>query len=135
MCEIPIDAGMAGAFKGGLEQYRPLCDGIKLEPECGDPATTTRNLHSVVSSRPERAIQGVIASGVSDRGILILLKTGESYLATGYSIGTDGPKTAELARFLVDHNDGDLLEEYDEMFELLATWPSDLAGPVPILNR
>jgi hypothetical protein len=130
MSNLPIEGEMVRAFQSGVKQYQPVCAGLDLEPECGDPATTTRNLHRVVSSSPERSILAVISSGASS--VLIALKTGESYLATGYSIGSEGPGTAELARFLVEHNDGDWREDYDEMFEVLATWPSDMAGPIPL---
>jgi hypothetical protein len=130
MSQIRIDNEMLNAFKTGCKQYQPLCDGIKLEPECGDPASTTRNLHNIVSSSPQRSILAILNSG--DSGVLIVLKTGETYLATGYSIGSNGPGTVALARFLIEHNDGDWREDFDEMFELLASWPADLAGPVSI---
>ena len=128
--KTPIEGEMVRAFREGVKRYEPVCEGLELEPECGDPATTTRNLHRIVSSSPERSIMAVISSGAGS--VLIALKTGESYLATGYSIGSDGPGTAELARFLVEHNDGDWLEDYEWMLKVLSSWPQDLAGPIAL---
>ena len=88
---------------------------------------TTRNLRLLAR---DRAILAVIADG--KRGVLVIFKTGEMYIATGYSIGKDAVGTSELAKFLVEFNDGDLTESYEEMYEELVTWPADLAGPVPI---
>lgn len=130
MCQISIHSGMTEAFKTGCKQYQPLCNGIKLDPECGDPETTTRNLHRIVASSPERSVLAVINSG--DGRVLVVFTDGETYLATGYSIGTSGPGTQELARFLVEHNGGDWIEDYDWMLKVLANWPSDMAGPVSL---
>lgn len=132
MSQIRIDAGMIGAFKEGVSRYQPVYDGINLDAENGDPETTARNLHAIVSSSSERSILSVINRAGK---VLIILKTGESYLATGFSIGSDGPGTAALARFLVDHNDGDWLEDYDWMYKILSSWPADMAGPVALPNN
>jgi hypothetical protein len=106
-----------------------MCNGINLDAEDGDPETTARNLHAIVSSAPERSILSVVNLNGK---VLIILKTGESYLATGFSIGSDGAGTAALARFLVGHNDGDWMENYDWMLKILSSWPADLAGPVAL---
>jgi hypothetical protein len=133
MCQISIDAGMGSALKAGLKQYQPVCGGVKLDPECGDPETTTRNLHQIVSSSPGRSILAVISS--ANGQVLIVFKTGETYLATGYSIGSDGPGTAALARFLIEHNNGDWMDDYDWMHRVLINWPPDMAGPVALPSK
>ncbi len=125
--DLPIQSDIIRAFNQEVKDYQPICQGLTLEHECGDPAVTTRNLRLLAR---DRAILAVIADG--KRGVLVIFKTGEMYIATGYSIGKDAVGTSELAKFLVEFNDGDLTESYEEMYEELVTWPADLAGPVPI---
>jgi hypothetical protein len=115
--EIPIESPMLRAFRAG-EAYQPA----GLEPETGDPEATTRNLGKLCE---DRAILAVVSSGTPDRGVLIVFKTGEVYFAAGFQLGP------ALARFLVEHTDGDWSGDYDEMLEQLETWP-DMPGPVTL---
>lgn len=113
---------MVSAFQAGVMEYQPHLPGLALEPETGDPAATTRNLVALVETgRPILAVIG------GSRGVLIVFMTGETYLATGFA--SDSP---ELARFLVEHSNGQWTADYDEMRSHLRDWPKDLVGPIPL---
>jgi len=88
-----------------------------LEPEPRDPAATARNLHAIFFSAPERAILSVIAPG---RPGLVLMGAQDGRSLPGQRVRLGSP---DLARFLIEHNDGDWRQDYDEMAEQLATWP------------
>jgi hypothetical protein len=121
--KLRIGGGIIEAFQAGVKVYQPLAD-VPLSAETGDPETTARNAHALFQSG--RTILAVISSGVPHQGVLFVFKTGELFLATGFTLTNCEP----LARFLVEHNDGDWTEEYDRMLSHLKAWPTDMAGPI-----
>ncbi len=125
--ELSLSYPALDAFRAGVQTYQPICPGLTLEPETGDPDVTARNLHAIFFSSPKRAILSVIASGQPEWPVLIVLKTGETYLASGFRLASE-----HLARFLVEHNDGDWREDFEEMHGQLKDLPADMAGPVHI---
>lgn len=127
--DLPLSHPMLDAFRAGVRAYQPVCPGVTLEPETGEPEVTARNLHAVFFSSPKRAILSVIASGRPGWPVLILLKTGEAYLASGFRLGED-----DLARFLAEHTDGDWEEDFEQIRGQLKDWPADHAGPIEIAH-
>ncbi len=127
--ELSLNHPTLDAFRSGVKAYQPVCPGLTLEPETGDPAVTARNLHALFFSSSERRILDVIACGRRPGPVLIVFNSGEVYLAAGFSIGENSD---DLARFLVEHTGGTIVDDFDAMREYLQAWPTDLAGPVHI---
>jgi hypothetical protein len=108
---------MLRAFYAGVPYHLSV-----LEPEDQSVDRTLRNLAAI-----DRPILGII--GYCGR-VLMVFKTGEVYYASGFAVGRDCIESAALARYLVDHTDGDWTTQYDEMLEVIVTWTID--GPVPL---
>jgi hypothetical protein len=105
---------MVLAFQQGVEEYQPLATGAELLPE---PGNTAENLRRLAASRDILAV-------LNGRRVLVIFKTGETYL-------TSLPPGPELADLLTELNQGDFVD-HDEMLRTFETWPTDLAGPLPI---
>jgi hypothetical protein len=91
-----------------------------LEPEDHSIENTLRNLGSI-----GRPILGII--GYCGR-VLLVFKTGEVYFASGFAVGRDCAGASALARYLVEHTDGDWTTQYEEMLEVVTSWEID--GPI-----
>lgn len=116
---IDIESGTVRAWKTGVESYVPVFDGRPLEEETGSPEPSRRNLQ-VILQKTELAS---LVPGTS--GVLVVFCTGETYLATGFSI-TDDLRCKALAKFAAKSKNADANALYSVYRSLPADWSQNL---------
>lgn len=127
---ISIDSQMLHAFWNGITPYQPVCSGVILAKEIDDPATTTRNLKAIMASQVEGASRGILIPINHAGRVLIVFRSGESYFATGFRVGMHCERVEALARFLLDHNEGDWTDDAEHLLRVLRAHPVDQPGPI-----
>lgn len=94
--KIEVESLMRKAAANGLSEYQPIFRGEPLEVEAGEPKASLDNLRKMIKEGLE--VQSVLV--VEDANVLVVFKTGETYLATGFDIGDDSVATKSFAEFL-----------------------------------
>lgn len=129
---IDIAGPMVSAQRAADDTYTPVVDGTKLNLECGNVQVTLANLNRLLTVEPDK-IRREVVSIYSVRGnILVVFDTGESYLATGFALGSDQPESSELALFAVKHG---LAEKKLEARRRCRELDEEHTGPVFPLPR
>jgi hypothetical protein len=128
---LDIDCPMVQAWKAGTTRYRPVFRGRSLEIENGSVEVTLRNLREIDREIGLRSRVTNILVGPR-RQTLIVFSSGETYLATGFSVGSSDMKVRGLAEFVRDtHLSQDSVAE---IFETLASLPEEYEGDLPFDN-
>ena len=129
---IEVDGGMLKAWRQGLSSYQPVFREEPMEVEAGSVEVSLRNLRKIIKAIQAAhsvAIHPVVRSLEvgPNRNVLVTFVDGETYLATGFSIGHAGIEVAGLAEFAAEIGQG----EKDALFELWSTLPEDYTGELP----
>lgn len=83
--QINVESQMRLAAVGGVDAFQPVFRGEALRVEAGIPEVSLENLRKMLGTGLKVASMVAVENG----HILIVFKTGETYLATGFSIGED----------------------------------------------
>jgi hypothetical protein len=93
--DVPLEPRMKQIWEDGTTVYRPIYKGEPLEEENGNPEPSLHNLRKILADK--LYVQYMFVGPHSH--IFIVFTTGETYLATGFSIGDHGTKTKAFAQF------------------------------------
>jgi hypothetical protein len=111
---------------GEPDTYLPLLNDRTLALECHDVEATLANLRDLTDISSKKLQRRVVSIYAIDGRILIVFDTGETYLATGFSLGSNERETTELALFAARQK----LDEKGECLAVCRSLPANFTGPV-----
>jgi hypothetical protein len=129
--EIDIAGPMVAAQRGDVGTYQPVVDGKKLALESGSVQATLSNLNRLTDTSTKKLQRQVVSIYALNGRILVVFDTGESYLATGFSLGSDERETSELALFAVKHKLGRSKRDCMSLCRTLSPNHTGLVFPLP----
>lgn len=116
---------MVEAFREGLSRYTPTFKGADLEEEQECPAISSRNLSRLLETG--RRVQTMLVN--TQRQVLVVFHTGETYLATGFTVGKKGDEVATFAKFAAKAGYGDATELFETYANIPESWLGELPSP------
>jgi len=118
--KIDISSQIVTAFKTGCSGYIPIFEGETLAPEGGLPETSFENLNTILAHG-----WTVVAIWIGEsQNVLVVFASGETYLATGFSVGNKSEATFRFSRFIESIGWG----KGRAIYKLLSALPSDFQG-------
>lgn len=126
---------MVLAQRASEDTYTPMVDGKALDCECNSVQITLKNLNELLAAPPggKGRRRSVVSVYSVEGNVLIVFDTGETYLATGFRLGSAEEETHQLALFIAKHLYAG--EHADLLFAQCQVQSPTLTGPIKIEPR
>ena len=119
---IQVEHAMLRAWLEGISGYQPVFRGQKLEVENGSVEVSLKNLRTIVKSG--KLVSSLLVAPSTN--VLVTFLSGETYLATGLSVGHDGIEVKGLAEFASEVG----LGNKKAIFRHISAFPKAYVGPI-----
>jgi hypothetical protein len=93
--KIEIESAMRRAARENIDAYQPMFRGEPLDVEASLPEVSLKNLTALLDAGLRVSSMTVVENG----NVLVAFETGETYLATGFSVGVEAATTTAFAKF------------------------------------
>lgn len=123
--QIEIESQMRSAARDGVDGYQPIFRGQPLEVEAAIPEVSLKNLRILLKAGLQVASMIAVESG----HILVVFKTGETYLATGFAVGEASDLTKAFAQFASEAFPGSRREWENQIIHFYAPDYQGLINP------